>query len=525
MRRAVPTLASAAASHPGRARESNEDLFLCQPQAGIYAVIDGVGGEEGGEEAARIASGILQSRLSHPTATVAQRLSEAITLANNEIFKRARATPGRAHMSCVLTAAVVDGERLAWGHVGDSRLYLLRRGEIRQLTTDHSPVGDLERRGSLSEIEAMRHPRRSEIFRDVGSATHGLDDREFVELGEIALPADAAFLLCSDGLSDQVPQAAILRLVEDHASDPRRAVDRLIDAANQAGGKDNVTVVLGVGSGFARPQAAPRPTSSPARRTGRMRRVATTAAGLGLVAALGFSVPALLEAWQSFSFASTTPATLRVGPGESFGSLSAALAAAKAGDTVRVEPGTYTEAVELKSGVRLVSRASRQAVLAPQAEIAVLAQGIVGASLEGFLILGQPGQGLAVGLAIRDSSLIVRDVEIAGTSLAALDIDGDGSSTFTGCLLRDNPGSAVRVGGRHTQHFERNWFRGNGSATVPVVAISAGSFPRFDNNDFVANFGLALRGLDATAVAETFERNHFGGLPAARAIEPRGPSP
>ena len=161
---------AAAGSDPGRERENNEDRVLCDPERGIYGVIDGVGGESGGEIAAQTAHDVLRARLSRRTTDLERLVREAIALANRQIYERAQAEPRLAGMSCVLTVALLDGDHATVGHVGDSRLYLLRRGEIRKITRDHSPVGAREDAGEISEEDAMGHPRRNEIFRDVGSA-------------------------------------------------------------------------------------------------------------------------------------------------------------------------------------------------------------------------------------------------------------------------------------------------------------------------------------------------------------------
>jgi len=167
---------SACLSDPGRERENNEDRVLCDPERGIFAVIDGVGGESGGEIAAQTALEILQARLSRRTTDAARLIREAIALANKQIYEKARANPTLAGMACVLTVAVVDGAQVTIGHVGDSRLYLVKPGQIRKITKDHSPVGAREDVGEISEAEAMSHPRRNEIFRDVGSAPHEPDE-------------------------------------------------------------------------------------------------------------------------------------------------------------------------------------------------------------------------------------------------------------------------------------------------------------------------------------------------------------
>ncbi|HET9226801.1 MAG TPA: protein phosphatase 2C domain-containing protein, partial [Thermoanaerobaculia bacterium] len=210
---------AAAGTDPGRERENNEDRVLCEPDRGIYAVVDGVGGESGGEVASQIAVDVLRSRLSRRTTDLDRLVREAIALANRQIYERAQLDPRLSGMACVLTVALLDGDKATIGHVGDSRLYLLRRGEILKVTKDHSPVGSREDAGELSEEEAMSHPRRNEIFRDVGSAPHEPDEAGFVEVHQIPFDADSALLICSDGLSDMVPSARIRQAVEENAGD------------------------------------------------------------------------------------------------------------------------------------------------------------------------------------------------------------------------------------------------------------------------------------------------------------------
>jgi serine/threonine protein phosphatase PrpC len=153
-------------------------------------------------------------------------------------------------MACVLTLAAFSDGALTVGHVGDSRLYKLAGGGMSKLTHDHSPIGDREERGDLTEIEAMRHPRRNEVFRDVGSQPRDAADQDFVELFSTTLDPDTAVLLCSDGLSDMVTSVEIQRIVRKEAGDPAEVVAALIDAGNAAGGHDNITVVYLEGPDF-----------------------------------------------------------------------------------------------------------------------------------------------------------------------------------------------------------------------------------------------------------------------------------
>src|SRR5580693_6540842 len=241
----------AAASDPGKRRKNNEDRYYVDPDRGIYAVIDGVGGHAAGETAAGIAVDVIRERLERPTGTPEERIREAITLANNEIFRVSRTRPEWTGMACVLTVALIEDDIATVGHVGDTRLYLLRAGEIQKVTHDHSPVGEREDHGEISEAEAMRHARRNEIFRDVGSSERNPDDTGFIEMETFPMPDDGLLLLCSDGLTDLVSSAEILAGVERYAPDFDAAIHALIDAANSAGGKDNITVVIVAGPEYA----------------------------------------------------------------------------------------------------------------------------------------------------------------------------------------------------------------------------------------------------------------------------------
>ena len=165
-------LKCAGASDLGRVRHNNEDAWYMDAERGIFLVVDGIGGEAAGEKAAAIAVDRIRARLERQTGSVEQRVREAITVANNEILRAARGNPQWQGMACVLTLVAMDDGSAVVGHVGDSRLYEIRRGAIRKITHDHSPVGAREDAGELSELDAMLHPRRNEVFRDVGSEEH-----------------------------------------------------------------------------------------------------------------------------------------------------------------------------------------------------------------------------------------------------------------------------------------------------------------------------------------------------------------
>jgi serine/threonine protein phosphatase PrpC len=153
-------------------------------------------------------------------------------------------------MACVLTLALVEDDRITIGHVGDSRLYLVWNGTIRKLTSDHSPVGEREDRAEISEQEAMLDPRRNEVSRDVGTLLRSAGDRDFIEIRQCRFKPDAAILLCSDGLSDLLTAAEISTIVECYEGDSTRVATDLVDAANDAGGKDNITVIFVAGADF-----------------------------------------------------------------------------------------------------------------------------------------------------------------------------------------------------------------------------------------------------------------------------------
>ena len=401
------TVRCAGASDPGRVRRNNEDAFHIDAERGIFLVVDGIGGQAAGEKAAEIAVERVRARLERQTGTTEQRVREAITMANNEILRAARGNPEWEGMACVLTLVVLENGSAVVGHVGDSRLYQIRRGEIRKITHDHSPVGEREDSRELSEAEAMRHPRRNEVFRDVGSQEHAPDDADFIEVQRFAFDPDSALLLCSDGLSDQVPSAEIRAAVERNAGNPEAAVRELIAAANRAGGKDNVTVLVVEGEQFTAPAGAGRRRLA----SDVLPRIALFAAGFLLAAALGWFTRSL---WQ--------PAPVAIAPRVivATSGIAAAMAEARPGDTVEVPQGEYREQVRLKDGVTLRARVSREPMLraAPMAAgPAVIAEGVKGARFSGFRILADRDAPLSTGILLRDSAVEIDDVEVKGAGV------------------------------------------------------------------------------------------------------------
>jgi PPM family protein phosphatase len=242
------------ATDPGLQRTINEDRAIVDEALGIFLVIDGLGGHAAGEMAAETAlraiTGHLEAAALEGRRDVEENIRRAITEANNQIYFLAQQNEDWRGMACVLTLAVADEERVTVGHVGDSRLYLIWNGNLRKLTSDHSPVGEQEEHGELTEEEAMQHPRRNEVFRDVGSQPHEPHDPQFIQTRTFRFRQDAALLLCSDGLSDVLTSSEISGIVERYDGDPDATARQLVEAANEAGGKDNISVVFVAGADF-----------------------------------------------------------------------------------------------------------------------------------------------------------------------------------------------------------------------------------------------------------------------------------
>jgi protein phosphatase len=226
-----------AGTHTGRRRMQNEDVYVCSPP--LFAVADGMGGAQAGELASRLAAAALEER---PHELLGEAgIAALVREANARIFQRAVTDPATAGMGTTVTVALLDEAEgtVALAHVGDSRAYLLRTESLEQLTVDHSVVGELVRAGRLTEEEALQHPYRSAITRALGTDAEVEVDTLTVETA----PGDV-FLLCSDGLTTMVRDDEILAVASSVDGHPQRIADALIDAANAAGGEDNITVVL-----------------------------------------------------------------------------------------------------------------------------------------------------------------------------------------------------------------------------------------------------------------------------------------
>src|SRR6188508_2954256 len=245
----------------GRRRRQNEDAFVCDPP--LFAIADGMGGAQAGELASRLAAAAIEEAAS--AVSDEEDVVGVVRAANALIFERSLHDPAVAGMGTTATVALVDErtELLTLAHVGDSRAYRYRAGELEQLTTDHSLVAELVRSGRLTEAEAAVHPHRSVITRALGTEAEVEVDTRTLELA----PGDL-ILLCSDGLSAMVRDDEIARLLGESDLDPYQAAETLVRAANAAGGEDNVTVVVVEvieGTPRTTPPAAPEaaPTAGP----------------------------------------------------------------------------------------------------------------------------------------------------------------------------------------------------------------------------------------------------------------------
>ena len=235
----------------GRQRNANEDAFFVR--APIFVVADGMGGAQAGEVASQAATEAFDRDL--PDAPPERILRDTIETANRKIHELARADPSRAGMGTTITAAIINHEddEVCIGHVGDSRAYRLRDGKLERLTRDHSLVEEMRRQGQITDSQAEDHPQRSIITRALGPEPD-------VEVDIQTVPAHAGdvFLLCSDGLTTMVDEERIGRVLT-WAPSMKQAVRSLVDEANRAGGRDNITALAFRLEDAAAPHREPEP--------------------------------------------------------------------------------------------------------------------------------------------------------------------------------------------------------------------------------------------------------------------------
>jgi serine/threonine protein phosphatase PrpC len=232
----VIVVRSAGKTDPGRKRRRNEDSFVCDPP--LFAVADGMGGAQAGEVASRLAASAL--REGNGDGDAEQRVIDLIQEANRRVWQRANEDAAASGMGTTITVALVEPDgRVLFGHVGDSRAYVLRGEQLEQLTEDHSLVAELVRRGELSPQEAVTHPQRSVITRALGTDPDVDVDTFAVQ----AVPGDV-FLICSDGLSSMVDDETVGSVIARNRGDLDATARALVAEANRGGGDDNITAVL-----------------------------------------------------------------------------------------------------------------------------------------------------------------------------------------------------------------------------------------------------------------------------------------
>lgn len=240
-------------SDTGRVRENNEDSSCIAPELNLFVLSDGMGGQASGEIASRLttetivahcrdaeqnpALPLIGGRL-EGISDATNRLVSAVRLANRVVHKAAKRDAAQAGMGATVVAVVVNGERVSLAHVGDSRAYRLRNGELERLTQDHSFIAEQVRHGLMTEQDAANSNLQNVLLRALGA-----EAEVEVEAGEEVLMEGDTILLCSDGLTHELSDAQIAGALGD-ADDPQEAADRLVDLANEAGGEDNITVIV-----------------------------------------------------------------------------------------------------------------------------------------------------------------------------------------------------------------------------------------------------------------------------------------
>ena len=256
----MSVVAFTAATDTGRKRRRNEDAYVVAPP--LFAVADGMGGAQAGEVASKLAAAAVEDTDSG-LLTGTERVTSLFQEANRRVYEKSTTDPTVSGMGTTMTVALVEGDTVAIGHVGDSRAYLVRGGKMEQLTEDHSLVNELMKSGKLSPEEAETHPQRAVITRALGT-----DPDVDVDAFAVRAQDGDVFLICSDGLTTMVGDEDILELLERNGDDLSRAAKELVATANRRGGEDNITVVafrIAAEAGDATvtlPAAAPEPAPS-----------------------------------------------------------------------------------------------------------------------------------------------------------------------------------------------------------------------------------------------------------------------
>lgn len=235
----------------GRRRSTNEDAVLINPDLGLYVVADGMGGHLAGEVAAEVAVAVVAARMRGEVrriaslqagdggseALVLDALRDAVEAASEAVHRLSKSRQEYKGMGSTLSAAVVLPDRALVAHVGDSRVYLVRKGEASQLTVDHTFAAEFVRRGLMTEADARTSPHRNRLARAVGT-----EPRVMVDVFSLDVTAQDVLVLCTDGLSDYLED--VDRLAKLVSVNVEKAADRLVELANSGGGRDNISVVV-----------------------------------------------------------------------------------------------------------------------------------------------------------------------------------------------------------------------------------------------------------------------------------------
>ena len=518
---------SAADTDPGAVRANNEDAIFASDEQGIYFVVDGMGGQAAGEEAARIAKDVLIKRLERRVDPPDQRIREAIALANNAIYEAAQKNPAWHGMGCVLTVVIVEGDEATIGHVGDSRLYKVTRSEgMQKITRDHSPVGVLEDNQTIDEAAAMADPRRNEVYRDVGTAQRGPYEPDFVDVSPpLKLGPDCALLLCSDGLTDALHTSEVKEVIFRNAGHPNKVVAELIRCQREVPGKDNVSVVYVEGSSFGRAVPQSRPREKFAARDIRElvpERRLPYGALLGFL--LGIPVGVLLT-FGVQHFTATELATavdpmptvqekrgqvILVNPTDPAAkpTIAEAMAAAVAGDTIRLVPTIeYQEAIRLKDGVDLDGA---NAILRLRGSTGIIVESQAHVRITRLRI--QAGPVLLTGIEASNSFVTLKEIEISGARDYAIRAVGEGHLSMEQCNIHDNA-AGVFLGGTVESKLSGNSFVNNGKrGKLPCLRLdSTGIKVSMTDNDFRGNpISISVR--PKASFQEFLNANTFDGV-------------
>jgi serine/threonine protein phosphatase PrpC len=546
------------ATDPGLERSINEDRVLVDDARGVFMVVDGLGGHAAGETAAATAVDVIEKELRAARVMDEASIRKAITAANNEIYALSEGNAAWRGMACVLTLAVASGDRFLVGHVGDSRLYLFWNGKLQKMTLDHSPVGELEDAGELTEEQAMHHPRRNEVFRDVGSYPHSPDDPRFIEIRQFEFRADAALLLCSDGLSDLVKAAEMTRILERYDGNATQIAQLLIEAANAAGGRDNISAVFVPGPEFLGAESAALAEGRNRHATTRMRTGKTGTRGfLGSLMLLAIGILLGLGGWRVYDHYANPPAPpiaqtvtpphiprdIQVEANNSKGIIDA-LAEALPGDTILVPAGEYLGPLILKDRVNIVAQSVHRVIVRSDpaspanAGIAVLAQGVKEARVKGLYLKGDETHPLHIGLSIEDSSVEAEDIEVSGALDCGARVQGDSHPLIVASSFHSNSGPGVIVRGPSSPRLVDNRIADNGRvAGAPHAGIEIGNEaqPTLLHNEILHNglpavFPLALdeeirakNTIDAGPAGKQLVKPHSAepiGKPGVKPIKP-----